>query len=220
MEMIQIEVAQGKYKTAKDARRAGQIPMICYAKGMEAEQYTVEYQVFRKAFIKAGKSAIINLTSGGKELHNVIVHQVQYAPISDDITHVDLMAIKKGQKMSTEVPLLFTGVSPAVRELGGVFMTNKAKVHIECLPQDLPHEIEVDISSLVDFHTTLTIADIKVSDKITILDAPEISIATVVATRAEEEVVGAPVAPEAVEILTEKKKEGEGDAAPKKEEKK
>ena len=75
------------------------------------------------------------------------------------------------------------------------------------LPKDLPHEIEVDISSLVDFNTSLTVADIKVGEEITITDPPEISIATVIAPREEEE---EPVAAEAAEG-----EEGaEGEAAP------
>ncbi len=217
METIHIEVAQNKYQSAKEARRAGDIPMVCYSNGKETTQYTVEYQNFRKAFLKAGKSAIITLSAEGKDLQDVIVHEVQYAPVSDDIIHVDLKVIDASQKISTDIPLIFVGEAAAVRELGGTFVSNKDKVHIECLPKDLPHEIEVDISSLVDFHTSLTVGDIKVSDKITILDAPEISIAVVSAPREEEVETEAPVAPEAPVITTEKKtEEGENKGGEKK----
>jgi len=189
MESIIIDVHQGRYQSAKAARRDGQIPMICYAKEMEPIQYTVDYQTFRRAFLKAGRSAIITLNVDGKGDQDVLVHEMQYDPVSDNITHVDLMAIKKGQKINTEIPLVFVGESPAVKEQGGVFNSAKDKVAIECLPKDLVHEIEVDISSLVDFHTSLTVGDIKVPSTITITDAPEISIATVAAAREEEEEV-------------------------------
>jgi len=114
------------------------------------------------------------------------------------------MAIKKGQKISTDIPIVFIGESPAVRELAGIFITSKYTVSIECLPKDLPHQIELDISGLVDFNTSLTVGDIKVPEEITILDAPEISIATVSAPRKEEE----PVVAEEVEGEGE---EGEGE---------
>lgn len=187
MESIKIEVAKGKYASAKEARRDGQLPLVCYSKDIEPEHYTTDYQNFRRAYIKAGKSTIVSLEMDGKEVRDVLVHEVQYAPVSDDMIHVDLMAIKKGQKVTADIPLVFTGDSAAVREQAGIFTSNKDKVSVECLPKDLPHEIEVDISPITDFHISLTVADIKVPSSITILDAPEISIATVSAPRAAEE---------------------------------
>ena len=187
METIIIEVAKDKYASAKEARRDGQIPMICYNKEMDPEQFTTDYQNFRRAYKKAGKSAIITLQTDGKDVHKVLVQDVQYAPVSDDMIHIDLMAIRKGQKITTDIPLVFVGESAAVRELGGIFNTHKDKVHIECLPEDLVHDIEVDISPLVDFHTTLSVGDITVPDSITILDAEDISIAGVSQPRAAVE---------------------------------
>lgn len=213
MELITIDVAEGKYTSAKEARNEGEIPMVCYAKEMEPRHFTVDYQTFRRAYIKGGKSAIISLKVEGGEDQDVLVQEVQYEPISDDILHVDLKAITKGQKISTDIPLVFVGESKAVKEDGGTLMTSKDTVSIECLPKDLPHEIEVDISSLVDFHTSLTVADINVPETITILDAEDIGIATVAAPRAEEE---EPVAAEGEaegEAAAEGEGGGEGEAA-------
>jgi large subunit ribosomal protein L25 len=189
MEAIKIEVAQGKFDSSKEARLKGQIPMIYYAKGIEPKQFTVEYQNFRKAYKKAGKSTIIYLVDEKKEEYPVLVHEIQYHPITDDIIHVDLMAIRKGQKISAKIPLVFVGVAPAVRELAGILVTNKDSVSIECLPTDLPHEIEVDVTKLVDFHTSITVADIIAPKGVTIMDAKNISVAIVSAPRKEEEVV-------------------------------
>lgn len=214
MEQITIEVQKGTYPSAKEARRAGQIPIIYYGKGTAPVQFTTEYQDFRRAYRKAGKSAILTLNDG-KEEYQALVHEVQYEPISDDIMHVDLMAVKKGQKIHTTVPLVFVGESSAVREQGGTFTSGKDSVSIECLPADLPHEIEVDITSLIDFHTSLTVGDIKAPEGVVITDAKDISIATVSAPQAEE--VETPVAPaEGEEIKTE----GEESDEEKKEEEK
>ncbi|MDH5596525.1 MAG: 50S ribosomal protein L25 [Candidatus Peregrinibacteria bacterium] len=191
MEAITIEVSKGRFDSAKEARRAGEVPMVYYAKEVEPIQFTANYQDFRRAYRKAGKSTIITLVDETNEEYPVIVHEVQYGPVSDEIIHVDLKAIKKGQKIQTEIPLVFVGESAAVRELGGTLMHSKDKVAIECLPKDLPHEIEVDISPLTDFHASLTVGDIKVSEEIAILDAEDISIATVIAPRTEEEPVEA-----------------------------
>lgn len=204
MEAITIEVAQGKYKSSKEARRDGQIPMVYYSKDVEPKHFTVDYQNFRRAYKKAGKSTIITMVDENKEEYAALAHEIQYHPVTDDIMHVDLMAIKKGQRISTDIPIVFIGEAPAVRELAGIFISSKDTVSIECLPKDLPHEIEVDISGIVDFNTSLTVGDIKVPEEIIILDAPDISIATVAAPRMEEE----PVIAEEVEG-----EEGEGEAA-------
>ena len=191
MESIIIQVAEGKYDSSKEARKNGQIPMVYYAKGVEPKHFTTEYQDFRRAYKKAGKSTIITMHDEKGEDYQVLVHEIQYNPVTDEIMHIDLKAIKKGQKITTQVPLVFIGESPAVREDGGIFTSGKDHVEIECLPKDLPHEIEVDISPLIDFHTSLTIADIKVPEGITILDAEDINIASVSAPRVEEEPVTA-----------------------------
>ncbi len=209
METITIEVAEGKYDSSKEARKDGQIPMVYYAKGVDTKHFTTEYQNFRRAYNKAGRSTIIYLKDEKGEDYPVLVHEIQYNPVSDEIIHVDLKAIKKDQKITTDVPIVFTGESPAVREMMGILVTSKDKVSIECLPGDLIHEIELDISSLVDFHSSITVGDIKVPENITILDAEDITIATVSAPRVEEEPVIAE-AEEGEEPIEGEEVEGEG----------
>ncbi|MBN2306952.1 50S ribosomal protein L25 [Candidatus Peregrinibacteria bacterium] len=211
MEPIIIEVTRSKYGTSKEARKAGRIPIIYYSKDVKPTSFSADYQDFRKAYSKAGKSAIITLIDENKKEYAALAHELQYHPVTDAIIHVDLMAIRKDQKINTEVPIKYVGEAPAVRELGGIFVSNKKVVHIECLPQALPHEIEVDISGLTDFHSSLTVADIKVPDTITILDAEDISIATVAAPRLEEEPVTTAGVSEGEEGAAEEEGKGEGD---------
>ncbi|MBU0727377.1 50S ribosomal protein L25 [Patescibacteria group bacterium] len=194
MEEHNIEVTQGVYKTAKEARNANRIPMIYYGKGVEPVNFSANYQDFRRLYIKAGKSTIITLVNEKNEKFPVLVHEIQYDPISDNMIHIDLMAVNLNKSITTEVPLVFTGVAPAVKDEGGILVTSKDRVAVECLPKDLVHEIEVDISSLVDFNTSITIGDIQVPAGITITDAEDINVVTVSAPRAEEVEEVAPVA--------------------------
>ena len=200
MEAIKIEVIKGRSGTAKEARNKGLIPVEYYAKGIENQHFTVEYQTFRKAYKKAGKSTILYLIDEQKNEYPVLVHKIQYHPVTDKVIHIDVMAIRKGQKITAKVPLIFIGEAPAVRELGGIFVCNRDEITLECLPNDLPHEIQVDVSKLVDFHTSITIGDIKIPDGIIVLDAKNLSVATVSAPRKEEEVVK-PVAPVEGEVV-------------------
>jgi large subunit ribosomal protein L25 len=187
MDQITLQVTQSMYPTAKEARVAGRIPMAYYGKGIGNRGFSADYQEFRRAYLRGGKSTILKFVNEKKEEFPVLVHDIQYHPVTDEYLHVDVMAVNMNKSITTEIPLVFVGESPAVKEEGGILMHNKDKVSVECLPSDLVHEIEVDISSLVDFHTSITVGDVKAPDGITITDAPDINVATVAQPRAEEE---------------------------------
>ena len=69
MNTIKLEATQGMYKTAKEAREAGRIPMAYYGKGVENRGLSVDYQEFRRAYKKGGRSTIMYLTNEkGEEL--------------------------------------------------------------------------------------------------------------------------------------------------------
>lgn len=225
METIPLEVTQSAYATAKAARAADRVPMVYYGKDVQNLNFSAPYQNFRRIYQKAGKSAIITLVNEEGKKFPVLVHEVQYDPVTDLFLHVDMMAVDMNKPLQTEIPLKFVGVSPAVKDLGGVFVHSRDAVRVKCLPKDLVHEIEVDISSLVDFKASLTVKNIKIPQGITILDAPTVNIATVSAPRdieAEEAAMKAEdaalkvtaaakaageVVPGGPEILTAKKEE-------------
>lgn len=228
MEQIKLDVTQGAYKTAKEARNADHIPMVYYGKGVKSINFSADYQDFRRVYKKAGKSTIITIVNEKNQQFPVLVQEIQYHPVTDKIIHIDLKAIDLNKPITAKIPLVFVGQSLAVKDEGGVLVANKDTVTVECLPKDLIHEIEVDISPLVDFHAVIKVADLKVPDTIKILDAKEINVATVAAPRMEEELVtAAPVAEgvvaaegEAVAEGEEKKEGEEENVKPAKEEKK
>ncbi|MBU1018078.1 50S ribosomal protein L25 [Patescibacteria group bacterium] len=209
MDKIILEVTEGVYDTAKAARTAGRIPMAYYGKGSENHGFSVNYQDFRRAYEKGGRSTIMYFVNEKKKEFPVLVQDIQYDPVSDHIIHVDVMAVDMKKPITTTVPLVLTGEAPAVRELGGVLVQNKNKVQVECLPNDLIHKIEVDITLLVDFHSSITVGNIQVPDTIKILDAPDINVAIISAPRAveEEKPVEVEVEETEVEESDEEKKE-------------
>ncbi len=220
MEKIILDITEGVYATAKEAREANRIPMAYYGKSVENHGFSVDYQDFRRAYEKGGRSTIMYFKNEKGEEFPVLVQDIQYEPVTDKIIHVDAMAVDMNKLITTQVPLVLTGTAPAVKDLGGILVQNKKKVEVECLPNDLIHEIEVDISLLVDFHTSITIGDLQVPDTIKILDALDINVATVSAPKeeVEEEVVEEEVeGEEAAEGEEGEKKEGEGEEGEKKE---
>lgn len=107
--------------------------------------------------------------------------------------HVDFLAINADEKVTTEIPLILTGESP-VEKLGqGKIQLIKDFIEVEALPQDLPHNITIDISTIQDMNDVIFVKDLQVSSKVEVLDDPEQAIVTVL-TMTEETVEEAPVA--------------------------
>lgn len=193
---------RGQGLSAKKAVSMNKIPAICYGKGLKEKPLMMDYQVFRKVFKLAGENTVIELDVDGNEKFNVLVHDVQYDPVSEKIKHVDFINVKMDEIIRTKIPVVVVGVAPAIKELGGILMHRLDEVEVKCLPGDLVSKIEVDVSSLVDFHTSIRVKDLNIPASITVLSGQDEVVATVVApTKIEEEVPAAavPVEGEVVE---------------------
>lgn len=202
---------------AKVLRRKNLIPAEYYGRNVENMSLQVGYQDFRRLYKKAGSNTVIDLEVEGKGMKNVLIHNVEVHPVTDQYIHIEFINVRMDQEVNTNIPVRLEGTAPAVKELGGTLIQNLDEVEVTCLPKDLVHEIVVNIESLVDFNSSITVADLKVPAGITIVNEPDASIAYV--TQPQEEEV-APVEGEApsaadVEITTEKKEE---EGAEKKEE--
>ncbi|MBD3360528.1 50S ribosomal protein L25 [Candidatus Peregrinibacteria bacterium] len=201
---------------ASRLRRQKLIPIEYYGKGVENKSLQADYQGFRKVYLATGSNTIINFMVDGKENLNVLVQEVERDPVTDFISHVDVINVRMGEKLQTRIPLKFTGTAPAVKELGGILMTNINEIDVKCLPKDLIHNIEVNIDSLVDYNSYIRIKDLVVPDTIAVLNDPEDVVATVVAPKEEEE---EEVAEEVVEGAEGEAVEGEEGAREGEEEK-
>ncbi|MDD3678974.1 MAG: 50S ribosomal protein L25 [Patescibacteria group bacterium] len=179
--------AEKRTEKPNAARAKNLLPAVIYGKGKEALPLSVEQSEFKKAYKEAGSSAIITLKVDGED-KNVLVQDVQRHPVTDEFIHADFYEVSLTEKITTTVPLKFVGDAPAVLDQNGTLMTNKNELEVECLPLDLPHEIEVDISSLDDFEKAIHVTDVVVSDKVEIKDDLEAMVVTVEPPRSEEEI--------------------------------
>lgn len=188
MEAVKITARIRDNKTEKpgQTRRQNEIPAVLYGKGKDNMVVALPKGDFAKGFREAGQSAIVDLEIDGK-VKKVLIQEVEVHNVTGDVLHVDFYEVNMTEKITANVPLKFIGDSVAVLDLNGTLITNKSEIEIECLPADLPHEIEVDLSVLVDFEATIHVSDIKVSDKVEIKDDPEELIASIEPPRSEEE---------------------------------
>jgi len=189
----------------------GNIPAVVYGKGKENLNLTVNKTEFNKVFGKTGENTLIDLEIDGG-IKNVLAKEVQFHPVTDEPIHIDFYEVKMDEEIETEVPLKFVGESPAVKDLEGTLITNKTAVEVKCLPANIPHEIEIDISALATFEDSIHAKDIKLPAKVELLTDPEETIALVNPPRSEEELkeLEAEVVENVEEVeATEEKKEGE-----------
>lgn len=196
----------------KTLREKGFIPAVLYGKGIRNMALEVGYKDFVEILGKAGSSTILDLDIKGKK-HNVLIQDFATDPITDKYIHVDFYQVRMDEAIEAKVVLKFIGVSPAVKDMEGVLVKNVAEVEVKALPKDLPSEVVIDISSLKTFDDVIKIKDLKISDKVEVLEGQNEVIATVTPPRTEEELeklneeVTEDV--EEVEGVKEEEKEGE-----------
>lgn len=174
---------------AKDLLVKGFVPVVFYGRGLKNLDLQVDYRFFRKVYKRAGNNTIIELKVDGKSSLDVLVHDVQYNPVTDEIMHVDFINVRMDEAIHTEIPLKLVGTAIAVKDLGGTLTSNLDVVKVKCLPKDLVHVIEVSIEPLVDFHTSIRVKDLVVPSGITVLTGADEVVATVVPMREEKEEV-------------------------------
>ncbi len=208
-------------KGVKNLRKQNLIPAVIYGKDVPSKNLVVEYLPFSRLYREAGESTLIDLKIDEEAPVKVLIQEVQIDPLTEKFTHVDFRQIKMTEKIKTEALLKFIGEAPAVKELGGTLVRSVDKIEIECLPQNLVHEIEVDVSALKTFEDRIHIKDLKIPAGIKILTDIDTTVATVEAPLSEEELkkeLETPIEEKVEEVGVvekEKKEEGaEAEAAP------
>lgn len=196
--------AEKRDKTGNIAglRKEGKIPAVFYGPKEASTPIALNAAEFLKIWRVAGESAIIDLEGVG-ETKEVLVNDIDLDPITNVIRHVDFYVIEKGKPVQVGVPIEFIGEAPAVKELGGVLVKVLHELEIEVLPKNLPHSIEVDVSSLTDFEVQILVRDIKIPAGVTVLVEPDEVVALVQAAKEEPETPAE--APDLSSIEVEKK---------------
>jgi large subunit ribosomal protein L25 len=196
-------------KKVRFLRRKGITPVSLYGNGVESSALQIETPALRKALAKAGKTSLVSLKVGtSKRLHMAIVREIQRDPVKGELLHVDFYQVRMDQKLKIEVPLVLTGKAPAVKEFGGILVQEMSSIEVECLPSNMPHSIEADISGLLQLDQALHVKDLQVGDGVNITaDAGKV-VAKVARARIEVvEEVAAPAAEAEAEVAEEEEAE-------------
>jgi large subunit ribosomal protein L25 len=179
--------------TPASVRKQGDIPAVLYGHNIATSHLTIKRSEFEKLFRKSGENTIVELKSDDGKVKNVLVHDVQKHYLTGLPIHVDFYEVSMTEKLQTEVPLEFVGESQAVKNMGGTLVKVLDSVEVECLPADLPHVIEVDISVLKTFDDFIQVKDLPVPARVEILTALDDVIVNVQPPRDIEAELAQPV---------------------------
>lgn len=169
-------------------RENGNVPAVVYGPKQEAIQITLSGKEFDKVLKEAGESTIVELT-GLKETAEVLIKDVDFNPVKNQVVHVDFYAIERGKEMTTHVPLEFVGEAPVEENKLGNVTKVLHEVTVTCLPKDLPSHIDVDLSVLATIEDKIHVSDLKLPAGVAVdMDADETVAVVSVAKEEVEEV--------------------------------
>src|SRR3989344_3862715 len=174
-------------KKVKKLRKEGKIPANLFGKDIKSKALDVEEKEFRKIFKEVGETALINVKVDS-EAYPALIHKVQLDPKTDSILHVDFHKVNLKEKITTNVPVVLVGESPAEKSGVGLVLQTLNEVEVESLPTDIPHNFEVSIDKLEEVGQSLHVKDLKVDKaKVEIKNDPEEVIVSVQTAEMKEE---------------------------------
>ena len=172
-------------KESRIARKKGFIPGVLYYSGEEAISISIEKSILLRA-MNSGQR-IFEIDQDGENQYTML-KQVQYHPVTDEVIHIDLMRVRRSEKMTISVPIVLVGDSIGVKE-GGVLSQSLTQVEISCYPTDVPEQIDLKIDDL-EINAALSVGDIDTgSQDIELISDVNLNIVSIT-TPVSEEVVG------------------------------
>jgi large subunit ribosomal protein L25 len=170
---------------ARRLRQAGRIPAVVYGAGGPAVSVTVDPKaIIRILRSEAGHNSLFTLQISNKAPARVMLREWQWEPIKGDLLHVDMVRIARGEKLHVRVPIRITGEAQGVKIQGGVLEFVLREVEVECLPDDIPEHITVDVTDLV-IGRQLRVADLPVAESVEVLADPGRVVAHIVPPKTE-----------------------------------
>lgn len=198
----EIRNERGKSGVSK-VRARGLCPAVVYGPGADAVPVAIDPKGFLKLMNAAGENALIDLSLGDAGAKKVIVREIQYDPLKPLPIHVDFYLVSLDRAIEVRVPLELVGTPLAVAQKSAMLTQAMHELNVECLPAAIPAAIKIDVSGLA-IGASLHVRDLVIPAGVTVLDAPEHTVAAVAALQAEAAVAPATETAEP-EVIRERK---------------
>ena len=178
---VDIRKEQGT-SAARRTRLQNKVPAVVYHSGVEATPLSVDKISLNKA-LKTGQM-IFEVNVEDKDQF-VLVKEIQYHPVTDEIIHIDFQKVKEDEKISLEVAVRSSGESKGVK-LGGLLVQMLNSVTIKCKPAEIPEFLEIDVTDM-EMNTNLFVKDITLPGDVEMLTAEDIAVVSVQEPKQEKE---------------------------------
>ena len=168
--------------TARAMRRNGKIPANYYYHGESNQNIAIDKKIFNQA-VQSGQR-VFEVEMNGETLY-VMIKAAQYHPVTEEVMHIDLMRVRRTEKMTFSIPVILEGEAAGSTE-GGLVAQVASSIDIECFPTDVPENISLDISSL-ELNGVMTASELTLLEDIVLISPEDTTIATCNPPRAEVE---------------------------------
>ena len=177
-------------KKTRFLRRQGITPAHLFGHGLESIPLECDTARLQRIIAQAGTTRLIALEiEGDNQPRSVFIHEIQRNVPTGALLHVDFYQVRKRERIKADVPIIFVGEAPALKEKGRSLTHVITTLSVECLPDRLPPQIEVDLSHLEEAEQAIHVREIALSPDITVITDPDQMVVKVSKVAVEVEVV-------------------------------
>ena len=172
---------------SRQLRAADMVPGVVYGKGMDPMAVSIKYRELQAAMAgEGGQNNLITMVGGGSlDQSMAIIADLQRDAVKGTYKHVDLHRVNMNEKLRVTVPVVLKGIATGVKE-GGLLDFAHHELHVECLPNNIPDHIEIDVTELAIAHS-IHVNEIVLPEGVKVLDNPKTPVVSVLG-RVKEEV--------------------------------
>ena len=157
-------------KKTRFLRHQGITPTHLFGHGLESVSLQCDTARLQRIIAQAGTTRLIALEiEGDKQPRSVFIREIQRNVCTGELLHVDFYQVRRGERIKADVPIVLVGEAPALKEKGRSLIHGITTLSVECLPDRLPPQIEVDLSQLEEAEQALYVTDIALSPDITVI---------------------------------------------------
>ena len=176
-------------KKARFLRRQGITPTHLYGHNVKSAALQCDTGELQNLLAHAGKTRLVNLEVDGEKAKSIFVREIQRDVITRELLHVDFYQVKRTEKIAFDVPIVLVGEAPALKFKGRMLVHGINSLSVECLPANVPPQIDIDITRLEEVDQAINVKDIVLDPEITVHADPEqlvVKISEVMVREVEE----------------------------------
>ena len=174
-------------KKTRFLRRQGITPVHLFGHNLESLSLQCDTAELKHIIAQTGTTRLLSLNiDADKQPRSVFIREIQKDTISGQLLHIDFYQVRKDEKIKADIPIVLVGEAPALKEKGRTLTHGVTSLSIECLPDKLPPQIEVDLSPLEEKEQAIYVRDITLSPDITLFTDPDQMLVKVSEVRVEE----------------------------------